>query len=286
MGILVQQMVDGLSVAGILFIVAIGLGIVFGVMNVINMAHGELIMIGAYTTYVTCTLGKLPFVFGMIAAFAVSALVGLFMEKLIISRLYGRTLETLLATFGFSIVLQQSVRMIFGPQGKTVDSPLSGIMHLGPVSLPHFRVFIIIFAVCLLLATLFIIFKTKFGIQFRTVSQNRKMSECLGINTSKVDAYTFALGAGMAGVAGAVLAPLKAVSPTMGLDYLVDSFMVVVLGGLGSIAGTALGSGVIAESNQILTSYMSETGAKTLVLLVIVFVIRYKPEGLFKMERR
>lgn len=285
MGVL-QQIADGLSVAGILVIIALGLGITFGVMKVINMAHGELIMIGAYTTYVVSTVGHMPFFVGMIAAFLVSAFVGLLMELLIIKRLYGHQQETLLATFGVSIFLQQAIRMIFGPDGKSIVSPLSGVVMLGPVALPHFRLFIILFAVCMLLATAYVIFRTKFGIQFRTVSQNREMSECLGINTSRVDAYTFAFGAGMAGVAGAVLAPLKTVSPSMGLDYLVDSFMVVVLGGVGSLAGTTFGSGAMGETNQLLTTFMGETGAKILVFLLIIFVIRYRPEGLFKMERR
>jgi urea transport system permease protein len=285
MGIM-QNIVDGLSVAGILVIIALGLGITFGVMKVINMAHGELIMIGAYTAYVVCTLGKLPFFLGMIIAFFVSALVGLLMEVFIVKRLYGRPLETLLATFGISIVLQQGVRMLFGPQGKSVESPLQGILRMGHVTLPHFRLFIVLFAVCMVFVTAYIIYKTKFGLQLRTVSQNREMSECLGINTSRIDAYTFAFGSGLAGVAGAVLAPIKSVSPTMGLDYLIDSFMVVVSGGVGSLFGTSLGSVVMGETNQLLTTFMGETGAKILVFILVILLIRYKPEGLFRMERR
>jgi len=285
MGIM-QQIADGLSVAGILAIVALGLGITFGVMKVINMAHGELIMIGAYTTYLMCTVFKLPFLIGMIAAFMVSGLVGLLMEQLIVKRLYGRQQETLLATFGISLLLQQIIRMLFGTDAKSVADPLSGVTSMGTVVIPHFRLFIILFAACLLLATAYLIYRTKFGVQLRTVSQNRDMSECLGINTSRIDAYTFAFGAGLAGVAGAVLAPLKTVSPTMGLDYLVDSFMVVVLGGVGSLAGTTLGAAAIGEGNQLMTTFMGEIGAKILVFLLIILVIRYRPEGLFKMEKR
>lgn len=283
---IMQQLVDGVSVAAILVIIAVGLSIIFGVMKVINMAHGELIMIGAYTTYVVYTLNGLPFFVGMLAAFVVAAFVGLFMETLVIKRLYGRPLETLLATWGISIVLQQAVRIVFGPDGKTVISPLAGALKMGQIVVPHFRLLIIVFAVSMLLLTAFIIFKTKFGMQLRTVSQNREMSECLGINTSRIDMYTFAFGAGLAGTAGAVLAPLKAVSPTMGLSYLVDAFMTVVLGGVGSLAGTALGSTVIGETNQLLTTFNSETSAKILVFLLIILVIRFKPEGLFRMERR
>ncbi|WP_256702699.1 urea ABC transporter permease subunit UrtB [Paenibacillus sp. FSL H7-0326] len=285
MGIM-QQFADGLSVTAILIIIALGLGITFGVMKVINMAHGELIMIGAYSTYVVCSLGHLPFYLGMIVAFIVSALVGLVMELLIIKRLYGRQQETLLATFGVSLLLQQLIRMIFGPVAKSVENPLSGAISVGEVIIPHFRLFIILVTACMLLATAYMIFRTNFGIQLRTVSQNRDMSECLGINTSKIDAYTFAFGAGLAGVAGAVLSPLKTVSPTMGLDYLLDSFMVVVLGGVGSLAGTTLGSAVIGETNQLMTTFMGEIGAKILLFLFVIFIIRYRPEGLFKKERR
>ncbi len=285
MGI-IQQVADGISIAGILVIVALGLGITFGVMKIINMAHGELIMIGAYTTYLVCTEGHMPFFVGMIASFIVTALVGLLLEKFVLRRLYGRPMETLLATFGVSIFLQQLIRMIFGSDGKSVTSPFQGAMNLGVVAVPYFRLFIVGIAILMVLATAYVMYKTKFGIQLRAVSQNRDMCECLGINTSRVDAFTFAFGAGLAGLAGAILAPIKSVSPTMGLDYLIDSFMVVVLGGVGSLLGTLFGSVVTGESNQLLTTFMGETGAKILVFLLIILVIRFKPEGLFRMERR
>lgn len=285
MGIM-QQVVDGISVAGILVMVALGLGIIFGVMKIINMAHGELIMIGAYTTYMICTIGHMPFIVGMIVSFIVTALVGLLLEKIVMRRLYGRPMETLLATFGVSIFLQQLIRMIFGPDGKSVVSPLEGTLNVGDVTIPYFRVFIIAIAAVMILITAYIMYRTKFGIQLRSVSQNRDMCECLGINTTRVDAYTFAFGAGLAGMAGAILAPIKSVSPTMGLDYLIDSFMVVVLGGVGSLLGTLFGSAATGISNQLLTSSMGETGAKILVFLIIILVIRFRPEGLFRMERR
>ncbi|MED4601297.1 urea ABC transporter permease subunit UrtB [Paenibacillus validus] len=285
MGIM-QQFADGISVAGILLIVAIGLGITFGVMKIINMAHGELIMIGAYTTYMICTVGHMPFVVGMIVSFIVTALVGLLLEKFVLRRLYGRPMETLLATFGISIFLQQLIRMIFGPDGKSVTSPFQGVMNVGDVALPYYRLFIAGIALLMVLATAFAMFRTKFGIQLRSVSQNRDMCECLGINTSRIDAYTFAFGAGLAGLAGAILSPIKSVSPTMGLDYMIDSFMVVVLGGVGSLMGAVFGSAAMGESNQLLTTFMGETGAKIVVFLLIILVIRFKPEGLFRMERR
>jgi urea transport system permease protein len=281
-----QQVVDGISIAGILVMVALGLGITFGVMKIINMAHGELIMIGAYTTYMVCTEGHMPFFVGMIASFIVTAAVGLLLEKFVMRRLYGMPMETLLATFGVSIFLQQLIRMIFGPDGKSVTSPLDGTLNAAGVTIPYYRIFIIVIAVLMILVTAYVMYKTKFGIQLRSISQNRNMCECLGINTTRVDAYTFAFGAGLAGLAGAILAPIKSVSPTMGLDYLIDSFMVVVLGGVGSLLGALFGSAITGVSNQLLTTFMGETGAKILVFLLIILVIRFKPEGLFRTERR
>ncbi len=281
-----QLIVDGASVSGILILISLGMGIIFGVMKVINMAHGELIMIGAYTAYVVTTVGELPFAVSIVAAFAAAGLAGALMEIFIIRRLYGRQLETLLATFGVSIMLQQVVRMFFGPTGKSVMSPFEGSLQIGNVFVPYLRLFIIVIALALVLLTAFILFRTKFGMLVRTVSQNRNMSECLGIHTSRIDLLTFSFGAGLTGVAGAVLAPLKNVSPTMGMDYLIDSFMAVVLGGVGSLTGTSLGAAAMGEANQLLTLVGGETGAKILVFLIVIIVIRFRPEGLFKLERR
>lgn len=282
----VQELFNGLSIAGILVLIALGLGITFGVMKVINMAHGEFIMIGAYTMYVVTTELGLSFYMGMIVAFIITALIGLIMEGTVIKYLYGRPLETLLATFGVSIILQQVIRMIFGTGGKPVSNPMSGYAEMGTIVFPYFRVFIIVIAVAAIAITTWIMFKTKFGVQVRTVSQNRQMSECLGINTSRIDSLTFALGSGLAGIAGAILSPIRTVSPTMGFDLLIDSFMVVVLGGIGSLAGTIFGSLIIGESNQVLTLVTTETGAKVLVFLLIIIVIRFRPQGLFGKETR
>jgi urea transport system permease protein len=281
-----QELVNGLSVAGVLILIALGLGITFGVMKVINMAHGELIMIGAYTMFVATKVANLSFYAGMILAFIVTALIGLVMEVTVIKRLYGRPLETLLATFGVSIILQQVIRIIFGTGGKAVSSPIEGTINMGGVVLPYFRLFIVVIGILVLIVTAFIMFKTKFGVQIRTVSQNRQMSECLGINTSRIDMYTFAFGSGLAGVAGGILAPIRTVSPTMGFDFLIDSFMVVVLGGVGSLLGTISGSLIIGEANQLLTTISSETGAKVLVFLIIIIAIRFRPQGLFGKETR
>jgi len=285
MGI-IQSLVDGLSLTSILMMISIGLVITFGVMKVINVAHGELIMIGAYTTYVVTTILQLPFIIALVASFIVSAIVGLIMEVTIIKRLYGRPLETLLATFGASIALQQISKIIFGPGGKSVSNPMSEVLIVGDVVIPYFRLFIIIFSITIFLITVFIMFKTKFGMQLRSISENRNMSECLGLNTVKIDSLTFAIGSGLAGLAGSVLAPLKSISPTMGGEFLVDSFMVVVLGGVGSLSGTALGSFIIGEGNVLMTIVTTEILAKVLIFVLVIIIIRFKPEGLFKIEGR
>lgn len=283
---LAQPLVDGLSVTSVLIIAALGFAITCGVMNIINMAHGELVMIGAYTTYLVTTVSDLPFFIAIIVSFIVSAIIGLIMEKLVVKHLYGRPLETLLATVGISIVLQQLVKITFGTGGKSISNPISGSMEIGSVIVPYYRLFIIVFAIVLIILTVLLMFKTNFGTQLRTVSQNRQMSEVLGINTSRIDSLTFAFGSGLAGIAGAILAPIYTVSPTMGAGYLMDAFMVVVLGGVGSITGTALGSFVVGEADQIISTFSTEIVANIIVFSLIIIVIRYKPEGLLKRERR
>jgi len=281
-----QQLIDGLSVTSILILGALGLGITFGVMKVLNMAHGELIMVGAYSMYIFNTVLGIPFFIGIIFSFMSAALIGLLIEKTVIRRLYGRPLETLLATFGLSIILQQLVKIIFGTGGKSVQNPLNGTLHMGEIVFPYYRMMIILVAVFILLITSVVMFKTNFGIQLRSVSQNRQMSESLGIDTSKVDMLTFAFGSGIAGVAGAMLAPIRSISPTMGFEYLIDSFMVIVLGGVGSLLGIFSGSLITGEFNQLLTAFTSETSAKILVFLLIIIIIRFKPSGLFGKEGR
>ncbi|MGG6309327.1 urea ABC transporter permease subunit UrtB [Paenibacillus macerans] len=281
-----QQIVDGVSVAGTLLLMTLGLAITFGVMKIINLAHGELIMVGAYTTYVVTSQWHLPFAVSVVCAFAVTALIGALMEWLVIRRLYGRPMETLLATFGISILLQQIVRLIFGATNKPIESPISGTLAIGEIVIPYLRLFMIAFALALLAVTALILYKTKFGMLVRTVSQNRKMSECLGINTTRIDLLTFAWGAGLTGTAGAVLSPLRNVAPTMGVDYMIDSFMTIVLGGVGSLPGTIAGSAIMGEASQLLTYFGGETGAKIIVFLIVIVLIRFKPEGLIKMESR
>lgn len=275
-----QAFVDGLSFSAILLIVALGLAITFGVMKVINLAHGELIMIGAYTAYVVTTLFNLPYMLAIMAAFCTAALVGMLMEIIVIKRLYGRPLETLLATVGISIILQEVVRLLFGTVAKSVVAPFGQSISIGGIIVPYYRLFVILFSILLVVALVLLLYKTRFGMQLRSVSQNREMSQCLGINTSVIDTLTFALGSGLAGIAGAIIAPMRTVSPTMGSEYLMDSFMVVVLGGVGSIAGTNLGALIIGEANQLLTTLGTATFAKFMIFVLIIITIRFRPEGL------
>jgi urea transport system permease protein len=286
MSVFMQQFANGVNLAALLLIAALGLVIIFGLMNVINMAHGELIMIGAYATYFANTVLDLPFWVAMIIAFLVSAAVGILIEVIIIKRLYSKPTETLLATFALSIIFVQLVQLIFSPENKYVAMPIKGILKVGTVSIPNYNLFIIAVALSILAMTGVLLLKTKFGKKMRAVTQNRQMVECLGIATSKVDTWTFAYGAGLAGLAGAVIAPINSVSPTMGGAYLTDSFMTVVVGGVQSIIGTALGSGIVGESRTILAGFSNEVFAKILVFLIIIVIIRFKPEGLFARERR
>ena len=285
--VFLSQLINGISVASILLITALGLGIIFGLMKVINMAHGELIMIGAYSAYLFVTVLKQNFFVGMIAAFFITGLVGLLVELIVIKKLYGQPTETLLATFGLSIVLQQIIRSIFGPELRYVSTQFNNSINFGDsITIPVFRIFIFIMTVFMLFVTWFMFYKTSFGKKIRAITQNRDMTECLGINTSKVDTWTFAYGAGLAGLAGAIMAPIKSVSPTMGLQYLTDSFMTVVIGGVNSLAGTAIGATLVGESTTTLGWLSNEIFAKIIVFLMIIIFIRFKPEGLFSNERR
>ena len=286
MELLISQSVNGLSVSAMLFITALGLVIIFGLMDVVNMAHGEFIMIGAYVTYFVTTVFHAPFVVSMLMAFLAAGLLGALIELTLIRRLYGKVAETLLATFALSIILQQLVRMAFGPEDKFVGMPLEGRFNVGGIVIPHYNLFLIVVAVAILAATLALFYKTPYGMQLQAVTKNRSMAQCLGVNTARIDTLTFACGSGLAGLAGALIAPVKSVMPSMGSYYIVDGFLTVVLGGFASIAGTAASSVVISESVTVMAGYMSEITAKILVFLVIIVLIRFKPEGLFTTEKR
>ena len=287
----------GISLGSILLLAALGLAITYGLMGVINMAHGELIMIGAYATYVVQNVFRdwLPGLFDLyiLAAiplsFLASALVGAAMERSVIRWLYGRPLETLLATWGISLVLMQGVRTLFGAQNVPVENPgwlSGGFSVMSNLTLPFNRIAIIVFAALVLGGLAYLVARTRLGLFVRGVTQNRRMAACVGVNTAKVDTYAFALGSGIAGLAGCALSQVGNVGPDLGQSYIVDSFLVVVLGGVGQLAGTvyaALGLGVL---NKLLEGWAGAVLAKIMVLVFIVIFIQKRPQGIFAMKGR
>lgn len=291
------QMFTGISLGSILLLAALGLAITYGLMGVINMAHGELIMIGAYATYLVQVAFRqyLPNAFDwyLLAAlplsFLAAALVGAAMERSVIRFLYGRPLETLLATWGISLVLMQGVRSLFGAQNVGVENPAwmsGGITLLGSLTLPWNRIVIVAFALAVLLAVALLIGKTRLGLFVRAVTQNRPIASCMGVNTARIDTYAFALGSGIAGLAGCALSQVGNVGPDLGQNYIVDSFMVVVLGGVGQLAGTvyaALGLGLL---NKLLEGWVGAVLAKIAVLVFIIVFIQKRPQGIFALKGR
>lgn len=283
----------GLSLGSVLVLAAIGLAITFGVMGVINMAHGELIMIGAYTTYVIQLLMPnhigLSVIVAIPAAFIVSGLVGIVIERGVIRYLYGRPLETLLATFGISLILQQTVRSIFSPLNRSVETPswMSGVWEINSaLSLTLNRLYIIIFCLLVFAALFMILKKTALGLQVRAVSQNRAMARAMGVRSERVDALTFGLGSGIAGVAGVALSQLTNVGPNLGQAYIIDSFMVVVFGGVGNLWGTLVSGMTLGVANKFLEPWAGAVLAKILVLIFIILFIQKKPRGLFPQKGR
>jgi len=287
----------GISLGSILLLAALGLAITYGLMGVINMAHGELMMVGAYATYVVQNLFRhyLPgafdwyIVLAVPAAFLASAVVGAILERTVFRFLYGRPLETLLASWGISLILMQAVRSTFGAQNVQVENPSwmsGGYDVLSNLTLPYNRLVIIAFAAAVLLGMTLLIARTRLGLFVRSVTQNRPMASCMGVNTARVDTMAFALGAGIAGLAGCALSQVGNVGPDLGQSYIVDSFMVVVLGGVGQIAGTvyaALGLGLV---NKLLEGWAGAVLAKIMVLVIVVIFIQKRPQGLFALKGR
>lgn len=283
----------GLSLGSVLLLAAIGLAITFGVMGVINMAHGELIMIGAYTTYVVQLLMPNYVDYSLFvavpAAFVVSGLVGIAIERGVIRFLYGRPLETLLATFGISLILQQLVRSIFSPLNRSVETPswMSGAWEINSaLSLTYNRLYIIIFGLLVFGMLLLLLKRTTFGLNMRAVTQNRAMAKAMGIRSGWVDALTFGLGSGIAGVAGVALSQLTNVGPNLGQAYIIDSFMVVVFGGVGNLWGTFVGALSLGVVNKFLEPWSGAVLAKILVLIFIILFIQKRPRGLFPQKGR
>ena len=288
---------NGLSLSSIILLASLGLAITFGLMRVINMAHGEFMMIGAYTTYVVQGLiqkfiskdaADIGYFVSIIAAFAVTFIIGSLLETFVVSRLYGREIDSLLATWGISLILQQAARSIFGTQGVLVTTPeiLSGSIKIDGASLSLTRLFIIVLVGICLFMVWVLMYHTNFGRQMRAVMQNRAMAQCMGINSRKVDNITFSIGSGLAGIAGCSIAVLGSIDSTVGQNYIVNTFMAVVLGGVGKLLGTVLGSTIIGFSSIGFETITSSSIAKAIVLLIIIIFLQKKPQGLFTVRSR
>jgi urea transport system permease protein len=290
----------GLSLGSILLLVALGLAITYGAMGVINMAHGEMVMIGAYVTVLSgIWLGTNIFV-AIPLAFIVTALLGLLIERVVVRRLYGRLLDTLLATWGIAILIQQAVRLEFGLsffgihiqglgpglQNVSVPAYLQGTFAIGSAEINRYRTFIILVTAILALVTWFIIYRTSLGTQVRAIIRNPKMAAACGIDVTRVNALTFAFGSGLAGVAGVMMSGFKTVFPDMGTSMVVDGFLVVVMGGVGSLLGSVLSAGILGEINGLVAAGTNDILARAVVFGVVIAIIVLKPKGLFALKGR
>jgi urea transport system permease protein len=293
---LVQSAYFGISLGSILLLAAAGLAITFGVMGVINMAHGEMVMLGAYTTFLVQEVirARAPellnasLFIAVPLAFLVSGAVGVVVERSLVRFLYGRPLETLLATWGLSLILQQSVRSIFGANNREVMTPawMSGALELGGLTLTYNRLVIIAFSAMVFLVLMAVLRFTRLGLEMRAVTQNRRMAAAMGIATSWVDAATFGLGSGVAGMAGVALSQIDNVSPNLGQGYIIDSFLVVVFGGVGNLWGTALGALALGIVNKFLEPLAGAVLGKIVVLVLVILFIQRRPRGLFPLRGR
>ena len=292
----VQNAWYGLSLGSVLLLAAIGLAITFGVMGVINMAHGEMVMIGAYVTFVVQDVIRTGYpglfdyslLIAVPSAFVVAGAIGVLVERTIIRFLYGRPLETLLATWGLSLVLQQAVRTVFGPNNREVGNPswMSGAFEIGRISITNNRLWILCFTLAVFAILLAMLRYTSLGLEMRAVTQNRRMAASMGIATSRVDALTFGLGSGIAGIAGVALSQIDNVSPNLGQSYIIDSFMVVVFGGVGNLWGTLVGAFTLGIANKFLEPVAGAVLGKIAILVLIILFIQKRPRGLFALKGR
>lgn len=294
---MITLLYNGLSLSSIILLTSLGLAVTFGLMGVINMAHGEFLMIGAYMTYLVQEFFSvyLPdrvfgfyYIAALLIAFLATFLLGCLLEKLVISRLYGREIDSLLATWGISLILQQLARSIFGSQGVTVKSPdwLSGGLTAGKDVFSYNRMFIFLLVACCLLFTWIVMKKTNFGRQMGAVMQNRAMAKCMGIKTRRIDCITFGLGSGLAGIAGCSVALLGSIDSTVGQNYIVQCFITVVLGGVGNLLGSVIGSLIVGMSTIFFQGFTSSMIANAFVMLIIIAFLQRKPQGLFALKTR
>jgi urea transport system permease protein len=283
-----NQILNGLSIASILLLVSLGLAIIYGAMGVINLAHGDFLMLGAYAVWflqTTFGIGLLPCL-GLV--FLIVGAIGWLVERTLIRHLYGRPLDTLLATWGIGIILQQAIRLGVGPELRYVKMPeyLVNPVHMLGTDVSAYRLMIFGVTLALLVATYWLIFRSSFGMRLRAVTQNAEIARCFGVNVSQVYALTFAYGAGLAGLAGALVSPLKSVSPDMGTGFVVDAFMVVVMGGVQSLFGTVASAGILGQLSTWFAFVSNDTLARALVFTLVLVLIRFRPQGLFATQLR
>lgn len=278
-------LLDTLNYFSILMLVVLGLVVIFGLMNVINMAHGEFLLVGAYTIVALNTVG-IDFWLGLLMAPLVAGLVGLIVEALVVQRIYHRFLDTILATWGISLVLKQSVILLFGPTAQSVPNPLPGVMPVFGIDYPKMRILIIVVAISLTVALYLALFRSKTGLKLRTVIANRDMAAALGLNTRAMDRASFFLGAALAGFAGAIMSPVMSVDPQMGVGFLIPSFLAILLGGVNSLIGAIVGVTGISGATNLFTQWMSQADTQIVVFLLAMVIIRFFPEGLLKRRPR
>ncbi len=283
---LIPLIVNGMMSFSTLLMVSLGMAIICGKMKLFNLAHGELVTVGAYVSYLMLNELHQSFLISILVSFIVTFVLGVIIEKIIIKPLYSRPEETLLATFGLSLILQEGMKFLFTSIGKSVSMPVKGSVTILGAIIPTYNVWVFGITVLMFVLTILIFYLTSLGKKIRAIGQNRDMTECLGVNTSFCDTFTFAYGCALTGVAGSLLAPLKSITPTMGTSYLLDSFMTVCVGGADSFLGTVVASLGIGESTSLIGGYTNSVLAKLLVFIVIIVLIRIRPEGIFVKEKR
>lgn len=298
MELFLMQLFNGISVSSILLMAALGLAVTFGLMGVINMAHGEFLMVGAYTAYMVQKLfiAYLPAgvfdaycIVAILLSFLAAAVLGFILERLVIRRLYGRAADSLLVTWGLSLILQQAARSIFGSPNVGVKAPSfleKSLKIHGMLSLPYKRIFILILAVLCLFGVYWLMYRTRQGRNIRAVMQNRDMAAALGVNTGRIDSATFAIGSGLAGLAGCALTWIGAIGPTLGTNYIVDTFMTVVVGGAGSLLGSVFGAGFIGIGGTAFEFFTTASIGKVLIFLCVILLLQFRPKGIFAAKNR
>lgn len=286
MSMLAQLLVSGLCSSSVLLLTSLGLVIILGYMKVVNLAHTEMLMVGAYICYYEYQVAKLPFAAALAIAFAASFLFGILIERLIICHFYGKMSETLLATYAISMLLKQLALLLFGKNYKKVDYPTTEVFTFGSVYIESYKLILAGISLLVLVLTYIFINKTQMGRKIRSTTQNRTMTECLGIDTRMVDTITFSYGMGLAGLAGAAIAPISTVTYSLGESWLTNTFMNVVMGGVSSLFGTLASSIIIQESVSVISGLSNSVTAQIIVLLVVIVIVRLKPEGLFTSKEK